>query len=378
MIRSALPAAALLAAMLFAPACDSSSGGGGDHDTDRGADVRSADAGVRVDDVRYDEDTLGLPTPPAAPVTLDNGTFAWSQGDRRLTFAVHDGTVLMLETWFDCVGVEGCKIQNDVAKLTCNEAFEKGYSATVADNIFVIGGVKKTDTLTGVLWDNATVKFEYVVDPGFCCSATFYGEAKWAASEDCSGFEVKDCDPYTDAECPAGQNCIFGVGDAPVCMPAGDKEIGDECSNQNQCSDGVCMSIQSVEGQRCFKYCKTDGDCGGGIECMGIEGKDWSICGLDASEYETCNLLSQNCTDPTHGCYWAASSINQPICLPAGGGEAKESCDTSSDCMKGLDCLNNGKCYRICNTAGGEPSCDSPFTSCVENYYPQDAGWCDE
>ena len=138
------------------------------------------------------------------------------------------------------------------------------------------------------------------------------------------------------------------------------------------------MSIQSVEGQRCFQYCKTDGDCGGGIQCLGLDGKDWQICGLSEEEYETCNLLSQNCTDPAHGCYWAASPINKPICLPGGATEKKADCGTSSDCEKGLDCLNNGKCYQLCNTAGGEPACDSPFTSCVQIYPAQGAGWCDE
>lgn len=380
MMRRTLLVAAALAAMLLALGCDSGDGGanGGD-DTTAQADTPATDGTGGGGDTAVGEDVAGLPDPPGAPVTLDNGTFSWSVGDRKLTFTVHEGTVILLETWFDCVGDTACKIQNDVAKQTCNEAFEKGYTANIADNMFVISGVKKTDTLTAVLWDNATVKFEYLVDPGFCCSATFHGEAKWAASEDCAGFAVKDCDPYTDAECPVGQNCIFGVNDAPVCVPAGEKAVGEECSNQNQCSDGVCMGIASVEGQRCFKYCKSDGDCGGGIQCLGLDGEDWQICGLDADEYETCNLLSQNCSDPADGCYWAASSINQPICQKAGAGEKKEDCGTSSDCMKGLDCLNSGKCYQICNTAeGGEPSCDSPFTSCVANYPAQGAGWCDE
>ncbi len=324
MMRRTLLVAASVAAMLLALGCDSSSGdGGGGEDSTAQADTPAGADAVGGEDMGGGEDAVGLPDPPGAPVTLDNGTFGWTVGDRKLTFTVHDGTVILLETWFDCVGETACKIQNDVAKQTCNEAYEKGYTANIANNVFIISGIKKTDTLTAVLWDNSTVKFEYVVDPGFCCSATFYGEAKWAASEDCAGFQVKDCDPYTDAECPVGQNCIFGVGDTPVCVPAGEKAVGEECSNQNQCSDGVCMGLASVEGERCFQYCQNDGDCGAGIQCLGLDGEDYQICGLDADEYETCNLLSQNCTDPLDGCYWAASSINQPICQKAGAGEKK-------------------------------------------------------
>ena len=366
-----------LAALLF-HGCDSSSGGDGNGRDDAGQTDTPAGEIAGPEDTVLGDDAALLPDPPRAPVTLDNGTFAWVQGDRKLSFAVHDGTVLLLETWFDCVGDSGCKVQNDISQLTCNQSFEKGYTATIGDNMFVLGGLKKTDTLTAVLWDNASVKFRYQVDPGFCCTSTFFGEARWASSEDCAGFEVKDCDPYTDAECPQGQNCIFGVNEKPVCMPAGEKAIGEECAAQAQCADGVCMSISGIEGQRCFKYCENDGDCGGGIQCLGLDGKDWKICGLEADEYETCNLLSQNCTDPGDGCYWAASPINQPICLSAGTKEKKEACGTSSDCIKGFDCLNNGKCYQICNNAGGEPSCDSPFTNCVTNYSPQGAGYCDE
>ncbi|MBM4371252.1 MAG: hypothetical protein FJ098_06335 [Deltaproteobacteria bacterium] len=373
-----LPGALAVLLLLVPPACDSGGDGGGG----TGGDTAPLDTAADTD-TPAGTDSAGdaglLPDPPLAPVTLDNGTFAWAQGDRRLSFAVHDGTVLLLETFFDCTGGTGCKVQNDVATLTCNQAFEKGYTATIADNTFVLGGIKKTDTLTAILWDSTTVKFLYQVSPGFCCEASFTGEAKWASSEDCAGFEVKDCDPYTDAECPGGQNCIFGVGDQPVCMPAGDKAVGEECAAQAQCSDGVCMGIQSVEGQHCFEYCKSDGDCGGGIQCLSLEGEDWKICGLSAEEYETCNLLSQNCQDPLDGCYWSASPINKPICLPAGAAGKKEPCGSSSDCQKGLDCLNNGKCYQICNVVeGGEPSCESPFTNCVENYGPQGAGWCDE
>jgi len=320
-----------------------------------------------------------FPTPPSTTVVLDNGTYAWSAGERKLSFAVNGDTVLLLESSFDCSGETGCKILQDVSKLTCNQAWEKNYSAQVNNNTFVIEGIKTSDRLTGILWDNSTVRFVYQLTPPVsCCDKTFSGDAVWASKDDCDDYLQTDCDPYTDQECKPGENCIFDNSGKPACFPAGEKAIGEVCSVQSQCSDGVCMATASVSEQHCFKLCAQDVDCGAGLQCMGMNGKKWKICSLKPDQYETCNILTQDCSEPGDACYWAASPINQPICLPAGTAGKKEACETSSDCQKGFDCLAAGKCYQICDTNGGDPACESPFTSCPDHYPPQHAGYCDE
>jgi len=368
--------------------------GGTQADKDLGAGVTDGGIEAQLSDVAAQDlpegETAPEPeiaqAPPEPPLPVDPlpevgpGTFVWTDSKNRITLAYNDGKVFVLESSFTCVGKTGCKVQQEFLKLTCNKAFEKGYVADVVDGVFEIHGIKGSDTLYGAVTSSQSFALLYVMTPAVsCCEAWFDFSVGWNSEEDCSDYAVPDCDPYTDANCQEGMNCIFGANDKPVCMVAGETLAGNECSMQGNCMDGVCMGLEGVEGQYCYKYCKSANDCAWGSKCLEIVGHQWKICSLASDQFETCNLLTQNCKKPTDGCYWSDSTINDPICMPAGQGEAGDDCANANDCKKGYDCIANKECRKLCNLQEGyEPSCDSTFVGCSKHYPMQQAGYCGE
>jgi hypothetical protein len=377
---------ALLTLALCAAAC-----GGGDDGSGSPQDSASTDLADAVSPSEVlpsdaapgdvEPETSGPPAPPlpADPLpTPDNGTYVFSDGVNKLTLAYNDGSVFLLESSFGCVGENGCKVRQEFLPLTCNKAYEKGYSAPLVNGTFVIDGIKESDTLHGAVSSSQGFKLLYLLTPKVsCCSDWFEATAAWTKKDDCSGFATPDCDPYTDANCDEGMNCIFGANDKPVCMVAGEVEHGGKCGTQGNCADGVCMSLSTDTSQHCYKYCKSDGSCGYGMQCLEITDKQWKICSLPPDQFESCNLLEQSCTKAGEACYWTSSTINKPVCLPEGEGQKGDPCTDSTQCAKGLDCIAGKKCLKLCNTTEGqEPKCDSVFTGCSALYGPQNAGYC--
>lgn len=370
--------------IVFLMACSS---GSGDNDKDTSSpqdmtagevipeDLSPADNLVEADlvqPVTYPEPADPIPTP-------QSGTFDWSDGVDKVAFAVNDGKVFLLESSFSCIGETGCKVMNEFTKLTCNKAYEKGYYAPLLDGVFVIEGIKGSDRLYGALQSDTSIALVYDMTPSVsCCKKSVSFTATWKLAEDCSDFASPDCDIYTDENCEPGANCYLGVGNKPVCTAAGEVEVGGECSTQGACSDGVCMGLSGVEGQHCHKYCMTDSNCPWGANCLSLEGEPYKVCSLTADQFETCNLLQQDCESPTDGCFYASSTVSKPICMPAGEGEGSDPCEGSGDCKKGYDCIANKSCLKICNKGGGDPECDSVFANCSNHYPPQNAGYCGE
>ncbi len=358
---------------------DSSAADASTQETTRAVDLNSEDSAL-LPDVESDEteEPQTLPEPATPFPGLDNGTFVWSDGTNKISFTHKDGFFLLQEASFTCVGESGCKAKQDFAKLTCNQAYTKGYSATLEAGKFTITGVKGSDTVVGSVQAKDRIALLYQQRPSVsCCQKDFYFEAVWQLKEDCATYSEIDCDPYTDEHCEAGFNCIFGAYDRPVCMIAGEKAVGEECATQGLCSDGYCMSLMGMDKNRCLKYCKTDSDCGYQIACIGLEGKKWKVCSLPASAFETCNLLEQNCTKAGEACYYTSSTVFQPVCMAEGTGREGDQCSQSSDCAAGFDCIADKECMPLCTTQeGGEPGCPSAFTTCQPLYPGQKAGYC--
>jgi hypothetical protein len=370
---------AMLVALLLVAGC----GGGGDDKTDTTTpidDVVATDGEQPGDAEPVEEVVEGPSIPvPADPLpTPDAGTYSWTDGTNKLSFAYSDGKIFVLEASFQCMGDTGCKVVQDFLKLTCNKAFEKGYFATIDAGAFTVTGIKNSDTLYGAMKGQQAFELLYDMTPTMeCCQKKFLFTATWDNTESCADYATPDCDPYTDENCPEGMNCIFGAGDKPVCMVTGEVEIGGECSTQGNCSDGYCMALEGDDGQHCYGYCKTANDCAYGSKCLELTGKQYKVCSLGADAYETCNLLAQDCDSPTDGCYWSSSTINQPVCQPAGAGGNGDACTSATDCQKGFDCIAGKSCRKICNlTDGQEPQCDDIFAGCSNHYPPQNAGYC--
>jgi len=374
---------ALMFSLLFA-ACGGSDDGDADQKTledQTRADVTADIDSLAQADVEQDIDQGPVyPLPPDPVPTPDNGTYFWTDGKNKIELAYNDNMIFLMEILFSCTSETGTKAQNDFLKITCNNAFEKGYVGSFVGGIATIDGIKGKDKLYCALTSPQTIDCVYeMLSFPKVCTRHFATQTVWKSTGDCSDYAVPDCDPYTDGNCEEGMNCVFGAGDKPVCVVAGEIEAGKECSIQQNCSDGVCMELANVEGQFCYKYCKNATDCPWGTQCLEIDGHQWKICSLSPDQFETCNLLQQNCEDPNHGCYWSSSTINQPVCLPAGEAANGEACKTGSDCEKGLDCIASKSCHKICNlTKGEQPECDSIFTGCSTYYGPQNAGYCGE
>lgn len=360
------------------------SGSGDDTDnTDNTAPVEDVTAG---DDSTVPDTTapLDVDTGPQIPVPTDPlpnpqpGTYSWTDGNNKLSFAFNNGKIFVLEASFECYGTTGCKVKQDFLKLTCNKAYEKGYFAVADAGTFTVTDIKDSDTLYGAYTGSQAFTLLYELTPPMeCCTEAFVFTATWDNTESCADYATPDCDPYTDANCPEGQNCIFGAGDKPVCMVTGESPVGGECSTQGNCADGYCMALEGDEGQHCYGYCKTANDCAYGSKCLELTGHNYKVCSLGADAYETCNLLQQDCEDANHGCYWSSSNINQPVCQPAGEGGNGEACTKATDCQKGFDCIAGKTCRKICNlTDGQEPQCDDIFAGCSNHYTPQNAGYC--
>lgn len=363
-----------------------SSGGGSESDQADPQDSATGDTTPEPDGVVADSlDTAapdvraGLPDPVSPLPTLDNGTYTWTDGTNKITFTHRDGMILVLESSFGCVGDTGCKIKQDFAPLTCNAAYTKGYTGLVELGMFTVQGLKGTDILTGSVQAKDRIALRYEVRPSVnCCTKDFFFEAAWKLKQDCEDYTSLDCDPYTDTNCDEGFNCIFGALDKPVCLFAGERQLNEKCINQTVCADGHCIALQGMSESHCLKYCKTDSDCGWNIQCIGFGDKKYKVCSLPASAFETCNLLQQNCTKPGEACYFAASTVYQPICITEGTGLQGDSCTTSTECAMGYDCIAQKECMKICDTTGAEPKCDSPFTPCPDHFPNQKAGYCPE
>lgn len=372
-------------------ACGGGRGGEGNGEVGGGerAEAASSPEDLRIPDVPRDTgetkaEEKGPPPDPPLPTdplpVLENGTYTWTDGANKVTIAHNDGKVFLLESSFSCIGETGCIVHQEFFKFTCNKAFQKGYMADIIDGVFEIHGIRNTDTLYGAVETSHSLSLLYLLTPSApCCNDWFKFSAAWHDEQDCSDYAIPDCDPYTDAYCQEGMNCIFGAEDKPVCIVAGETPVGEKCSTQADCADGICMQLDAVEGQFCYKYCKTAADCPWGSQCLGIVGHQWRVCSLSADQFETCNLLTQNCSKPTDGCYWSGSPINQPICMPSGEGVAGDECSAANDCMKGYDCIAQKECRKLCNLQEGfEPKCDDAFVGCSKHYPPQQAGYCGE
>lgn len=372
----------LLVLFLLLPACGGGSGGNdvGEDGAGTGPDARAGDLTL-VEEITETPDVArgpGIPVPADPLPTPEPGTYSWTDGANRLAFTYHEGTVFVLEGSFQCVGETGCKVVQDFLKLTCNKAYEKGYFANVEAGAFTVAKLKSSDTVYGAIKGTQAFEVLYELTPTMdCCQEKFLFTATWDNTESCADYATPDCDPYTDENCTEGMNCIFGAGDKPACMLAGEVPVGGECSTQGNCSDGYCMGLEGDEGQHCYGYCKTANNCAYGSKCLELTDKQYKVCSLGADAYETCNLLQQDCEDPSDGCFWSSSTINQPVCQPAGEGGNGESCTSANDCQKGFDCIAGKVCRKICNlTDGQEPQCDDIFAGCSNHYTPQNAGYC--
>ena len=189
------------------------------------------------------------------------------------------------------------------------------------------------------------------------------------------------CDPVLNVYCPPEHYCTYVGNEGPSCEPAGTQHYGEYCGGLDECSEGICSALYEGE-PLCYQMCKTNSDCGE-QSCIELQGAPYKVCEMAAEAGETCNLLAQDCSLPSQGCYFSAPA-GEPVCMVAGSGQEGEPCGGEpNDCAEGLLCISVNStwtCRRFCNTKSGqEPLCEDPdYPQCKNYYAKQQAGYCAE
>lgn len=205
-------------------------------------------------------------------------------------------------------------------------------------------------------------------------------------NEFCINGQCGPCDPIANDGCPEGSYCTYTGTTGPICDPAGTQKYGEPCGGTDSCAEGVCIELSSTEqGALCYRMCLVHSDCGEGNQCMDLQSSLYKVCGAGAGQQETCNLLTQECSLETDGCYFDGGS-NAVICLTAGPGVEGDACaGQPNDCAEGFTCTSTSGagwiCRKFCNTQKGEePLCDAggPYPKCTNYLAAQKAGYCKE
>lgn len=173
--------------------------------------------------------------------------------------------------------------------------------------------------------------------------------------------EPTSCASDSDCEADSTRCVVDREEDVTVTCgpPAGEDELGDDCSADDDCAAGLCL-----DGQ-CSRPCESPSDCG--------DVDQWTCSGEDLGDGEEVTV----CVDrPPEGCLSDEECSGDDRCVARtreeevkfvcgepndGGAEGAESCEDDSDCAQNL-CVD-GACAEPCD---GDEVCESAAGSrCV-------------
>ncbi len=184
------------------------------------------------------------------------------------------------------------------------------------------------------------------------------------------------CKPTDNTGCTeAGTHCGYDDADMVACVKDGTHAIAEDCSDGAGCKVGVCVQNQNGKSL-CAPYCLSDLQCNSN-SCNKLDGKKGHVC--DVGSYTPCDMLAQNCTDKTQGCY--DSGANGFVCLQKGSLAQGDLCDQSNQCTVGLACIgasagSKGVCRKVCAFPNGAPACDSVTIQCTSLLGSNKFGYC--
>jgi hypothetical protein len=163
----------------------------------------------------------------------------------------------------------------------------------------------------------------------------------------CLGHEGPTCQTTEAESCGTGQSCHVTCNDdkgVSMCTAAGTRKAGESCQQAiGECEPGTQCFEYSCGATRpgvCLKFCKNDGECGGGT-CTSV------ACKGTATGFGTCSLPCDPRTTAGDSCpaglacFIFTGEIARCDCDSAqrSGGDGA-SCVDARDCMRGLLCVS--------------------------------------
>lgn len=111
-------------------------------------------------------------------------------------------------------------------------------------------------------------------------------------SDDCDSGEV--CEPW---RIPDGDPLRWEIdlGRDLDCYPAGDRAVGEACSDPLQCASGICEDV-------CLEPCRRNDDCAQGLVCAGASGGLGCMIPGESDCGSSCTGPGQSCPSPYPGC----------------------------------------------------------------------------
>lgn len=169
-----------------------------------------------------------------------------------------------------------------------------------------------------------------------------------------------------DSGCASGQRCGRIEAGFFMCIPAGIRQVGEECidgataNEENRYGDG-CVEEAVCVGGVCQAFCP-DGGCQDGTECV-----EFNLGGADTVEAcaRSCEVSADgDGCEPNETCV-PSGSDGGGLCRPAGSIEAFEPCGVGEDlCEPGTICAEEeggagfGRCLPVCDLSAGQPGSD--------------------
>jgi hypothetical protein len=150
----------------------------------------------------------------------------------------------------------------------------------------------------------------------------------------------------------------------------------------DNCAPGlICLGEQSCFN-RCFQFCKTDGDCTDATctrEVIAGQGGQ-KVC--DVPFVDTCvpslGMANTGCGGGAMACWLSSNSPTHTFCdCPFGATPSNGPCTRTRDCVKGLACVDRGTgepatCLQVCRLNSME--CPSGLPASCRQYYGNPRG----
>jgi len=193
------------------------------------------------------------------------------------------------------------------------------------------------------------------------------------------------CDPVCQTGCGCQEKCLsntMGTLTCSVPVVGRSRVIGEGCNvfapgsatQSDDCAPGlVCLADGC--GDRCYKYCKTDGDCPMS-SCTRDAGGGVKICDVPnvACNPITNNGVADGCGTSSDSltCWLSSSGTDQTFCDCPGMfsiGRPNTTCTATRDCFPGLVCVGLGTplCRQVCSLTNNSADCQGGRCTAIGN-----------